>query len=135
MNGPDALDFGRASVTNIGNPHCVLAVADVAALKLEPLGKGIVRPLPSQRELAFPSSAETPTYVAHSHWGRGRPSANGRIALAARKGPCAVVAPSGDIARRPAALSAGAEALEMSIVRKPNRLCAADNSRGKISAV
>ena len=53
MNGPDALDFGRASVTNIGNPHCVLAVADVAALKLEPLGKGIVRPLPSQRDSLF----------------------------------------------------------------------------------
>ena len=47
MNGPDALDFGRASVTNIGNPHCVLAVADVAALKLEPLGKGIVSLCPA----------------------------------------------------------------------------------------
>ena len=66
MNGPDALDFGRASVTNIGNPHCVLAVADVAALKLEPLGKGIVRPCPANAT-RFSIFSGYPTYVAHSH--------------------------------------------------------------------
>jgi hypothetical protein len=69
MKGADGLDFGRAS----------------AALKLETVGQGHREAFAQPTRLAFPSSPETPTYVAHSHWGRCRGSANVRIALAARK--------------------------------------------------
>jgi hypothetical protein len=111
INGADALDFGRAIVANIGNPHSVLFVADAPALKLETVGQGIVSlsPASATRFSIFSEDADLRRLfvLGPAPRQRGLPH-DARLAQRS----CAVVAAPDEIARRPAARSARTEVLE-----------------------
>jgi diaminopimelate epimerase len=72
LPGEDAPDFGPASVVNMGNPHAIFWVSDVAAVPLESVGPHFeTHPLfPQKANISF-AQVRAPDAIALRVWERG----------------------------------------------------------------
>ncbi len=72
LSGDDAPDFGPASVVNMGNPHAIFWVADVAAIPLEAIGPRFeTHPLfPQKANISF-AQVQARDRIALRVWERG----------------------------------------------------------------